>query len=579
MEGFAREQDIAGEVYAATSLVSSLCWGSCRCDPEAHGVLRHVQELARGSGRIDLQQVAEIWTMKVNFVLDDMDGAESTRRRLLALGPPRSPWIKSESLQAQAHLAANLGERWRQRALYAELLETLEADDPRRPQRWAARPRRSFTWRCSGWRARPPPSGSSGRRSPSKSERASRFATRRSATSPRARSWRCSSVQLPKAFSLLRSALDEHLSRTSFTTPLYPRLVLSEWLATAEPPRLDEALRVAEDAVEEAFQGGDFEQTRAMVLRSRVRFRRGEFWVARADGFAALDHAERLREQQHAMPLRLRYAQSLSFAYQSLAGALLLHRPAGDADSLDRAFQVMERLRARGLMETLLADVRTGHRVGMQPPTLAQVQARLDPREALLSFQIWRPEPMMDAPYREGSSWVTVVTRTRVEAFPVPNADVLEPQIRAWTGLLERRDGSDRAAGARLSKELLAASLAVLPPGTDRLVIVPDGPLHRVPFDALSGGPDMPYLAERFSVSIAPSASLWMRLRASPRLEAGRLLVLADPSGGSGAQAILRDSTGCSARWCMHGGRRRSRSRRSLQGASCGPARRPRRPS
>ena len=73
---------------------------------------------------------------------------------------------------------------------------------------------------------------------------------------------------------------------------------------------------------------------------------------------------------------------------------------------------------------------------------------------------------------------------------------------------------------------------------------MPDGPLHRLPFDALSGGPETPYLAERFSVSIAPSASLWLRLRASPRLEPGRLLVLADPSGGSAAQAILRDSTG-----------------------------------
>jgi CHAT domain len=544
MEGFAREHEVAGEVYAATSLAYDLCWMKHRCDPETHVLLRRAQALARSSGRIDLQQVAEIWTMKVDFVLDDMDGAENTRQRLLALGPPRSPWIKSVSLQAQAHLAAKLGEHWRQRALYAELLQTLEADDPGRS---AA---------LGGQAAAVVHLAMQRLESPATAERLLREAIAEQTRAGIALRYAevgylASRAQLamllgptPEAFSLLRSALHEQLSRTTFTAPLYPRLILSEWLATAEPPRLDEALQVAEDAVEEAFGGGDFEQTRALVLRSRVRFRKGEFWLARADGFAALDHAERLREQQHAMPLRLRYAQSLSFAYQSLAGALTLHRPAGDADSLDQGFQVMERLRARGLMETLLADVRTGHRVGMQPPTLGQVQARLEPNEALLSFQIWRPEPMMDAPYREGSSWVTVVTRTRVDAFPVPNADVLESQIRAWTGLIERRDGSDRAAGARLSKELLGATLAVLPPGTDRLVIVPDGPLHRLPFDALSGGPDTPYLAERFSVSIAPSASLWMRLRASPRPAPGRLLVLADPSAGSAAQAVLRDSTG-----------------------------------
>jgi CHAT domain-containing protein len=75
-------------------------------------------------------------------------------------------------------------------------------------------------------------------------------------------------------------------------------------------------------------------------------------------------------------------------------------------------------------------------------------------------------------------------------------------------------------------------------------VIVPDGALHRLPFDALSRGPGVPYLAEQFFVSISPSASLWVRLRAAPPLPPGKLLVLADPSSGSAAQAILRDATG-----------------------------------
>src|SRR6185369_16779682 len=486
MEGFAREHEVAGEVYAATSLAYDLCSAKHACDPEADVLLRHAQELARASGRIDLQQVAEIWTMKRDFVLDDMDGAESTRQRLLALGPPRSPWIKSTSLQAQAHLAAKLGEHWRQRALYGELLQTLDADDPGRP---AA---------LGGQAAAVVHLAMQRQESPATAERLVRealTAQERAGIAIRYPEvgYLASRTQLamllgptPEAFSLLHSALDESLARTTYTVPFYPMLVLSELLATADPPQLDEALRLAEDAVDEAFRVGESEQARALAR----------------------------------------------------------YRQVGDAESVTDAFQVMERLRARGLMETLLADARTGDRIGMQPPTLSQVQGHLEPNEALLSFQIWRPEPRMDAPYREGSSWVTVVTPSRVDAFPVPDADVLEPQIRAWTGLLERRDGSDRAAGARLHRELLAASLAVLSPVTDRLIIVPDGPLHRLPFDALSGGPGAPYLAERFSVSIAPSASLWLRLRASPRLAPGRLLVLADPAGSSAAQAILRDSHG-----------------------------------
>src|SRR5262249_48837380 len=158
---------------------------------------------------------------------------------------------------------------------------------------------------------------------------------------------------------------------------------LGELLATASPPRLDEALADSEDAIDEAFGGfNDFEQVRALVLRSRIRFRRGETSLGHADGLAALAHAERLREQQRAMPLRLRYAQSLSFAYQSLAGALTRSRSPGDVSALDEAFRVMERLRARGLMETLLAEERAGGAVPMQPPSLGQIQGRLAADEA-----------------------------------------------------------------------------------------------------------------------------------------------------------------------------------------------------
>ncbi|HZW89922.1 MAG TPA: hypothetical protein VFF12_12645, partial [Myxococcaceae bacterium] len=85
MTGFAREHEVAGEVYAATSLGVALCPGKRRCSEESHALFRHAAELARDSGRVDLQQVAEIFKMKVEFVLDDMDAAEGSRQRLLAL--------------------------------------------------------------------------------------------------------------------------------------------------------------------------------------------------------------------------------------------------------------------------------------------------------------------------------------------------------------------------------------------------------------------------------------------------------------------------------------------------------------
>ena len=135
----------------------------------------------------------------------------------------------------------------------------------------------------------------------------------------------------------------------------------------------------------------------------------------------------------------------------------------------------------------------------------------------------------MHAPFRDGTSWLTVVTTKGARAYRIPNGDVLKSQIRAWTGLLARRDGSDREPGARLHEELLQQPLEDLPAGVERLILVPDGPLHRLPFDALSAGVGTPYLAERFSTSVQPSAALWLRFRSGPGHAPGRLLALADP--------------------------------------------------
>jgi hypothetical protein len=273
IDGFAREHDVAGEIYASTSLLSATCLGKGICDEQALELLRRTRELARSSGGADLQQVVEIWTMKLSFARDDMDSAEAAERRLLALGLPRSPWIQSESLQARAHLMALLGDYRRMRALYVELLGMLDADDPRRPVA------------LGGLAAATVHLATQRLESHATAERLLREAITAQEKAGRPLvyvelGYLASRVQLamllgstPESFALLRSALGEHLSRRSFSYPMYPRLVLSELLATAEPPRLGEAVKLAEEAVTGAFTGTDFEKVRGLVLRSRIRFR------------------------------------------------------------------------------------------------------------------------------------------------------------------------------------------------------------------------------------------------------------------------------------------------------------------
>src|SRR5262249_1633083 len=101
--------------------------------------------------------------------------------------------------------------------------------------------------------------------------------------------------------------------------------------------------------------------------------------------------------------------------------------------------------------------------------------------------------------------------------------------------------------------------LSDLGPEVTRLVIVPDGPLHRLPWDALRLA-DGRHVVERYAVSLAPSAAvvaaLWRRARErGPATDTPvRLLAFGDPafarpdaarddvSTGSEAAEIMRSA-------------------------------------
>jgi CHAT domain-containing protein len=547
--GFARERDAKGEFFAVATHVAARCFFGYRCDEKVQKLMWRAEALARNSGDLLVRQQLEIWKMKLALTLDDLATAEEAEVRLLALGEPVSPWTRSQGLQARAHRAMLVRDYRRVQELYRALLEFFPPGDPHRAPA------------LGGYAAGTAQLALQGLESREAAERALREAI---TEAERVQLFVWDSdigyffqrIQLAlllgtstEAVAILRSVLEgwrkEMPAATAWVRPLYPEIALAELLSTVDPPRIDEALGLAEASVGDGEALGKFESVRALLLRSRIRFRSGDFWLARADGLAALEKAEQLRELQGSISTRSRYAESFSFAYRSVAGCLLAHRTPDDVSAVDEAFQVMERIRARGLMEGLLSlpeGKAPGEPPALQPPTLVEMQNALRSGEALLSFEIWHPEPSIDAPYRDGSSWVTVATRERVSSFRIPNGDELEPQIRAWTGLLERRDGSDRGPGARLFEELLGPVIATLPREIDRLVVIPDGPVHRLPLDALSAGPGGPYVAERFTISVQPSAALWLRMRAAPKEGPGRLLVLADPAGPASVLAVRRDA-------------------------------------
>ena len=200
----------------------------------------------------------------------------------------------------------------------------------------------------------------------------------------------------------------------------------------------------------------------------------------------------------------------------------------------------LERLEAREAVlrdELLRADPAFAELRRPSLPSLGDVQRELGPDEALLAYQLGDPVGSGN-PDGEGwgGSFVFAVTRERVTVRRLPDESAVTPRISLYLGFLDRRDGSDLDGGVGLYRDLLARPLADLPRTITRLVIVPDKALFRLPFDALRAGPGEAPLAARFAISIAPSATLWLRWRDAAEPDAViPALVLADPLPGAAA--------------------------------------------
>jgi CHAT domain-containing protein len=110
----------------------------------------------------------------------------------------------------------------------------------------------------------------------------------------------------------------------------------------------------------------------------------------------------------------------------------------------------------------------------------------------------------------------------------------------AGAGTLARQLGAAVFGGAL---DTLGASIA-------RLIVIADGPLHRVPFDALRLS-DGRFVVQRFAVSTAPSLAIAADLQSKARAATGeaRILALGDPrfsneisSTGSSAADVYREA-------------------------------------
>ncbi len=242
--------------------------------------------------------------------------------------------------------------------------------------------------------------------------------------------------------------------------------------------------------------------------------------------------AEELRVMRSEREARVAVLDSRRFDYDTDLGFATMIQRFAAAGRTEAALRIAEDRRARYLWTAMLRRhalredgkgynaARTARMLPGAGLDLRQLLSALPDSTALLEFVTGRGgEP----------TTLFVVTGRGISAHRLPAADSLIEDIATFVAALEGGSPA-RAAARRLGATLLTPALAALSRAVTRLVIVPDGPFYRVPFDALELADGQPALL-RYTISLAPSARIALASWQSPaRPRSGTLLALGDPT-------------------------------------------------
>jgi CHAT domain-containing protein len=178
------------------------------------------------------------------------------------------------------------------------------------------------------------------------------------------------------------------------------------------------------------------------------------------------------------------------------------------------ALRVVESSRARVLAE------RIGRKVGAgaAPPPAAVREFARRANASVLTFWL-APE----------HSYAWLIRPEGVRRFALPPAGQVEALVTAHRKIVEHSIQDPlTAADPALWNGVMAQIAAAIPKGS-RVVVIPDGPLHRLNLETLVvPGPQAHYWIEDAEVAVAPSIAIAMAETAAPRSDRG-LLVIGDP--------------------------------------------------
>jgi CHAT domain-containing protein/tetratricopeptide (TPR) repeat protein len=211
--------------------------------------------------------------------------------------------------------------------------------------------------------------------------------------------------------------------------------------------------------------------------------------------------------------LRARLAEAKAEAQEG-SGSTESARARAQVEVLDRDYRAfLDRVRKENLEQASLMAV--------EPVTLPEIQALLPEGTTLLEYHV-----------AENGVVVWIVERQRFKVVRVPgDRQSLVSQVRRFRGAITKLTaiGEVQSQAQTLYRRLLEPARADI--SGSRLVIVPHGPLHYLPFSALRS-PAGRWVVEDFAVSTLPSASVLRYLADKGVGASTRALVMGNPDLG-----------------------------------------------
>jgi len=218
--------------------------------------------------------------------------------------------------------------------------------------------------------------------------------------------------------------------------------------------------------------------------------------------------------------------------------------PKGELPRLKKEFEAKEAELERFIKEVKLKNTELASLISVSPTPIEQIQKLLDANTSMIEYYTTQDKvytwlltrntiKVYEIPLKEKD------LQNKVEAFRLLNISNKsrrpQPKITYGVGEEYKKETSDMEREAdrqKFSQEAQAFYETIFAPlekdiQTDKLIIVPHGVLHKIPFAALSDGRN--YLIDKYALSVLPSAGVMEYVVKKRKPFKQSILTLANP--------------------------------------------------